>query len=235
MEHGKEKTHSEDTMLLNRTLCKEGYYSFSTPGNCTAIADGVGGNPGGKEASEFVISKINGNGPLNNVDDAYVINEELLSYASTIPSKEKMATTLTALFFYEENPLRIIHVGNTRLYAIQGEYLKQLTRDHTTVEYLKARGDYEAAENAAKNEITACFGGGTSSTIKQLQIYEFDRDYAGFVITSDGFHDYLDEEALEDFISADSFTEDSFKSLAQKAEEAGSTDDKSIIVIKRRK
>lgn len=232
MEHGANKVCSEDTMVMNSIICKDGFYSFNSSGNCIAIADGVGGNAGGQEASEFVANKIK-EGLIGNIKElAYKINDELIAYASTLSGKEQMATTLTALLFVDEKPYYVLHVGNTRLYAIQGEYLKQLTRDHTTAEYLRSRGDFDAAENAAQNEITSCFGAGISTTISQLYVCEIDRDYAGFVITSDGIHDYLSEEEIEDFIALGDYTEQSFQALIQEAKNCGSIDDTSIIVVK---
>lgn len=232
MEHGANKISSEDTMLINNIICKDGYFFFDTSGDCVAIADGVGGNAGGQEASEFVVNGLRKYVYEDIKEAAHRINEDLISYAKTVPGKEQMATTLTALFFNDEKPCCFLHAGNTRLSAIQGEYLKQLTRDHTTVEYLRSRGDFDAADSAAQNEIISCFGAGNTSTLSQLQFCEIDKDYAGFIITSDGIHDYLDEETIEDFAAAKVFTEDSFKSLIQLAKDCGSADDKSIIVVK---
>ena len=232
MEHGVNKTCSEDTMVANGQICKDGYFSFKASGNCVAVADGVGGNAGGQEASEFVANMFK-NGVVGDAKEtALRINEELISYAKTILGKEQMATTLTALLFNDDKPTCVLHVGNTRLSAIQGEYLKQITRDHTTVEFLRSRGDFEAADNAIQSEITSCFGAGIAATISRLQVYEIDKNYAGFVISSDGLHDYLDEEAIEEFVSSGMFSEDDFKRLVQQARDNGSEDDISVIVVK---
>ena len=231
MEHGENKVCSEDTMVASGQVCKDGYFSFNASGNCVAVADGVGGNAGGQEASEFVTSMLKAGIVGDAKEAALQINEELISYAKTIPGKEQMATTLTALLFNKEKPAYVLHVGNTRLSAIQGEYLKRITRDHTTVEFLRSRGDFDAAENAPQSEITSCFGAGNMATISQLQVYEIDKNYAGFVITSDGLHDYLDEEVIEDFIARGIFSEDAFKSLVQQARDNGSQDDISVIVV----
>lgn len=231
MEHGANKVCSEDTILANGQICKDSYFSFDASGNCAAVADGVGGNAGGQEASEFVLNMLK-TGIVGDAKEAALrINEELISYAKTIPEKEHMATTLTALLFHDEKPTCVLHVGNTRLSAIQGEYLKQITRDHTTAEFLRSRGDFDAADNAPQSEITSCFGAGNAAIISQLQVYEINKNYAGFVITSDGLHDYLDEEVVEDFIVSGVFSEDAFKSLVQQARENGSVDDISVIVV----
>lgn len=232
MKHGAGKSHSEDTMLVNKTLLKEGYYSDNVTGNCIAVADGVGGNAGGKEASEFVVERLKHVTTDLTREFIMQINSDLILYSKSVSGKEQMATTLSALQLAAGIPKQIFHVGNTRIFAIQGDYLKQLTKDHTTVEMLRQRGAFDAAENAPANEITSCMGAGVPTMIGQLQIIEIDKEYSGFVLTSDGIHDYLDEEALEDFIANNNYSEGSFETLVQQATENGSTDDKSIIVFK---
>ena len=231
MECGKNKNYSEDTILVNNEILKSGYYSANSCCKCVAIADGVGGNAGGSEASEFVLSKLK-RGVSNDLkQDITRINEDLISYSGEIIGKENMATTLSAVFFSENRLINLVHIGNTRIYAIQGEYLKQLTHDHTTVEYLKSRGDYEAAENAPKNEIIACLGGGNNTSVRMIQNETIERRYSGLVFTSDGIHDYLDDEEIESFIDRKDFSENSFFELNQRAVENGSSDDRSIIVL----
>ena len=102
----------------------------------------------------------------------------------------------------------------------------------TVVQYLRSKGDDEAADKAPKNEITACLGSGSSKCIRQLQIIEIEREYTGYIITSDGIHDYLDEDELEFFISQNDYSDERFKLLINSAKEQGSCDDKSIIIIK---
>ncbi len=232
MERGSEKQVSEDTMLVNGLLIKEGFFSFDATGEIIAIADGVGGNAGGQYASEYVINRCKTGISDDPKTTVLRINDDLIRYARTISGMEKMATTLSAIVFCPPNPIKIIHVGNTRVSAIQGEYIKQLTKDNTTVEFLKARGDYDAAGEAPQNEITSCMGAGIASMISQLQIIESEKEYAGFVLTSDGFHDYIDVEDIEDFIAYADFSEQAFRQLAQKAKANGSDDDKSIIIIR---
>ncbi len=232
MERGVGKQFSEDSMLVNETLLKEGFYSFDAAGACVAIADGVGGNAGGREASEYVIDKCRYELSEEDSQTAMqTMNHDLLEYAKGFPGMECMATTLSAILFRNASPVRIVHVGNTRISAIQGEYTKQLTRDHTTVEMLLARGAYDAAERAPKNEITACMGAGTTDSISQLQVTEVDREYSGFVLTSDGIHDYLDVEDIEEFISCGDWSKQAFEKLAQTATDNGSADDKSIMIV----
>lgn len=231
VEIGIGKSISEDTVLVGSEIIKEGFFFSQDIPHCICVADGVGGNAGGREASEFVINKMLDAAADDLIVQGKEINTQLLSYASTVPGKENMATTFSGLFFNNGTPKAILHVGNTRVYAIRGMYVKQLTKDHTTVEWLKDRGQFEAAENAPSNEITACFGSGNEARLKQLSVYEIDRPYSGYILTSDGIHDYLDDEEIEDFLTTGEFTESSFIEIANRAKANGSSDDKSIIVI----
>jgi protein phosphatase len=69
-----------------------------------------------------------------------------------------MATTLTG-FYFNDGQYKIVHVGNTRAYVKQGKYLKQITSDHTTYNWLLNSGQIEAAAKCNRSEITNCFGG----------------------------------------------------------------------------
>lgn len=231
MEKGSGKAVSEDTILVGDNILKEGFYTLDGVFSCVAVADGVGGNAGGRDASEFVVSAFRKNRESDLIAVARNINEELISYAGTIPQKEEMATTFSGVFFYNSLPYKILHVGNCRVSAIQGVYLKQLTTDHTTAEWLRSRGMYEAAECAPSNEITACFGSGNPVRLQQLTMFDIERDFIGYLVTSDGIHDYLEIEDMEDFVEAKDFSKDAFAALARKAEDNGSMDDKSIVLI----
>ena len=231
MEKGSGKSVSEDTILVGDGILKEGFYTMDGVFSCVAVADGVGGNAGGRDASEYVASCFRKFWEDDLISAARKINEELISYARKIPLKENMATTFSGVFFYNSLPYKILHIGNCRVSAIQGAYLKQLTTDHTTVEWLRSRGMYEAAECAPGNEITACFGSGDSARLQQLTMLEIDRNFIGYLLTSDGIHDYLEIEDMEDFLDAKDYSEDAFIALAKKAADNGSTDDKSIVLI----
>ena len=56
----------------------------------------------------------------------------------------------------------MIHCGNSRIYSLQGNFLKQVTEDQTTYQWLMATGNIEAAEHCNKSEIRGAFGGGAT-------------------------------------------------------------------------
>ena len=105
------------------------------------VADGVGGNCGGDQASQFIITALlNWKDPDEDLRSFLVrTNDSLIAAALEIGTAPNMATTLTGICVSNEN-YRLIHIGNTRAYVKQGKYLKQVTSDHTTFNWLMSRG-----------------------------------------------------------------------------------------------
>jgi len=204
-----------------------------------AVADGVGGNAGGNEASRFILEYVLENYTLGNEEYTLInllqnANEELIKYATLVDGKENMATTFTGLFFGDDD-VKIAHVGNTRVYALQGNYLKQLTRDHTTYQWLMMQGDYESADACNKSEITSCFGGGDASLLRGLSIDSVLKEELShlLLLTTDGIHDYIDVDTFEAIITEKVSLEERMKKIWETAKENGSCDDCSIIIIEK--
>lgn len=236
---GNGKNVCEDAAMVAGTVISDSYFEIQTEQTYTvAIADGVGGNAGGDCASRYVLDKLNA---ISMVDMSaeYLkqfvggINKELLHYASTISGKENMATTLTGLIFTLDKGY-MFHVGNTRVYGLQGNYLKQLTEDQTTYQWLLNIGQIEAAEKCNKNEITHCLGGGNTQYGSAVCVKEHDtlNAYKRLLLTTDGIHEYVSIDELEDFMSGE-LSETTMQLLADKAKRNGSSDDQTIIVIDR--
>ncbi|MBD5468835.1 MAG: serine/threonine-protein phosphatase [Lachnospiraceae bacterium] len=201
------------------------------------ICDGVGGNAGGDEASLFVLNQIS-DIRLEDSKEAIrtkllSVNDALISYAKTVKGHESMATTLTGLFF-EENRVILAHCGNTRIYVIQGSFLKQMTSDQTTYQWLLDTNNHDAAEHCNKSEIRGAFGGGTSKFANTLIVEEvFERGLPGKILmTSDGIHDVVDIDTIEDIVTNDNLvSKDKVQQLISLAVENGSTDDCSAVLI----
>lgn len=200
------------------------------------IADGVGGNAGGDEASIYVMNAIN-NLSSEDIGDLRTclleINTNLVTYASTVPGHELMATTVSGIFF-TNNEFVMVHCGNTRIYSLQGSFLKQVTEDQTTYQWLMATGNIEAAEHCNKSEIRGAFGGGTtkfSDTLVVKRIFERGTP-TKILVTSDGVHDSLDIDDIEDIVTNDSFSSvEKINKLIDSAVSKGSEDDCTAVLI----
>lgn len=111
---------------------------LSTKGMLAAIADGVSGNEGGREASEYAVRGLLADyyatpdtWPVTQALERVIkaTNGWVQQQGSIRPELAGMATTLTAIvlrgrFYY------FAHVGDTRLYLLRGGVLSRLTTDH---------------------------------------------------------------------------------------------------------
>lgn len=111
---------------------------LETKGAMLAVADGVGGNAGGREASEMTVRGV--------LSDYYAtpdtwetttaldkvltaLNRWVLSQAARQREMAGMATTLSLLVLRGKHYV-LAHVGDSRIYRLRGGGLKQLTTDH---------------------------------------------------------------------------------------------------------
>ncbi len=103
-----------------------------------AVADGVGGNAGGREAAEMTVRTIladyyatpdtwSAHTALERVIEA--ANRWVLAQANANYELAGMATTLSLLLLKGQRYL-IAHVGDTRIYRLRNRVLEQLTTDH---------------------------------------------------------------------------------------------------------
>ncbi|MGI5906776.1 MAG: PP2C family protein-serine/threonine phosphatase [Candidatus Pararuminococcus gallinarum] len=143
---GPSKAENEDRIVIGKNLLSEGNIQAAFSSGIVAVADGVGGNNAGAVASHFVAQT------LTSIDEASQevfakINENLLQLSKTRADYSNMATTLSGISVSGSKTV-LFSVGNTRVYLLQGrKYLKQITSDDTTLNYLFAAGQL-TAENA---------------------------------------------------------------------------------------
>ena len=237
IERGRNKLECDDSALIGETIVNDekGTLEINTPA-WICLCDGVGGYSGGREASLLVTEKLREDvlpSSEKEVRDIIErINNFLLENAGKTTNHKQMATTATAVFFSEKNTI-LAHIGNTRLYSKRGAYLQQLTRDQTTYQWHMARGDSEAAEACNKNEIIGAMGGGQAELIRPLitcNIFE-KKLPSVLLLTSDGVHDYLSQDELEEVIASDYTLLDKARQLCEKALINGSKDDRSAILV----
>ena len=212
---GVQKAQNEDRVVLNQNILSVGIYECECTEGFVAVADGVGGNNAGAVASQFVVEEL---GKCDHtIKNLTEINRKLIERSRTD---------------YTEDSAKITYVGNTRVYAVvNGKYLKQLTRDDTTLEYLLATGQldsFTAESFERKNEITACFGADNTALLKLKQIDTSGQDT--LIVTSDGIHDYVSLDEMEDIYCTENDRVKFCKKLIEQARKNGSMDDMSISV-----
>jgi len=132
--------------LAGRRERNEDYCGIVTPANdqlktkgaLLAVADGVGGNAGGREASEMTVRSVLSDyyatpetwevhASLDKVLNA--ANRWLLAQTATNRDLAGMATTLSLLILRGQR-YYLAHIGDTRIYRLRQGKLDQLTHDH---------------------------------------------------------------------------------------------------------
>lgn len=228
---GISKQENEDCVVIGRNVVTGGTLFSEIDDGVLAVADGVGGNIAGAVASRFVADRICHLKEVNE-NTLHRINNELLELSSKQSEYKGMATTLAGVLLSNQKVI-LFSIGNTRVYLLQSrKYLKQLTIDDTTVNYLISTGQMtleEAVDFDRKNEITACFGGGQAGLFK-ITIENIDTISSPVIITSDGIHDYLTVDKMEDIIQEFGLSEKTCEEMMTSARNAGSNDDISILI-----
>lgn len=230
---------NEDRILINDTIVSAGTFEAKCDSNLKiCVADGVGGNNAGAIASSFVCESLKTIVPSGK-NDLVDINSQLLTKSTENANYNGMATTLSGICISDEKASSF-HIGNTRIYVFQGNYIKQITEDHTSVNWLVKTGKLskkEAETYDRRNEITACFGGGNPVLINYLVFEESNEALSNakrIILTSDGVHEYVSVDELEDVLNNEALEPISMcKEIINLAKAIGSTDDKSIVIIDR--
>lgn len=231
-ECGASHSASEDSVLIGNEVLVDTRSTAAFPQlGFICVADGVGGNCGGAKASNYIceaLAEAEGLHPDMLQEYLFEENQALIKLSKATPEYSNMATTLSGVYVVD-GEIFLLHVGNSRVYAKQGKYLKQLTSDHTTYNWLMSTGSAEAAQKCNKSEITNCFGGGNESLISKLSVTRI-QDFPCLLLTSDGVHEYVDIDQLESILNSESTGVEKCNQILALAREAGSTDDKTVIL-----
>ncbi|MEM9564579.1 MAG: protein phosphatase 2C domain-containing protein [Actinomycetota bacterium] len=176
-------------------------------GELAALADGMGGHQGGERAAELAIGQFRRAGAELSegdlVDMVLAANRAVHGHAAEngLPG---MGTTLVALTLHTDNTMTVANVGDSRAYWIRGDYMSQVTEDHSFVEDLVRQGRLtpaEAAIHPQRNILTRAVGIGIEVEVDRFPIEEpaiGDR----FLLCSDGLFNEVSEDRILELILA---------------------------------
>lgn len=236
------RSHNEDMALVAKRLVRDRRYdtAHEIPERAEpyvlAVADGLGGRNAGEVASRLVLDCLRSDvsalkrnaGPaviMRELDDiAEEIQNYLLKRAHANHRYRGMATTLTAVVYYEHE-FFLLHVGDTRCYVCKNGVLHRVTRDHTLREF---SGDPRIPGNILSN----CFGSQEAffADVRQLSS-EGDRGDV-FLLCSDGLTDMVDEKTTEAVLGESATMETAGDSLLREARETGGRDNITFILAR---
>lgn len=211
----------------------------SDDGYLLAVADGVGGYNGGKEASSSVISSLSTFGILGS--DIDTIFERLKNVVKNLAkNNEDLRSAATTLTFCHISKRGIIigHAGDCRLYFKNGNKLQQITKDHTQHQMLIDEGYFTARElkNAqGKNVITSALSSNLPLNYQSLFIPKdelpLEEGYLVLYLMSDGAHSHWEKRprfSPNTLGSPSRFA----SSLQKRIESKGPDDDYTLLAVK---
>ncbi len=206
--------------------------------NLFIVADGMGGEKGGKVASSLAVEKIISSVEANGrIDPAQIIlsaikaaNISVHHRASSDETLSGMGTTIVAACIVGGS-LFVFNVGDSRLYLIR-DGLEQITKDHSLVEELVKAGklsrDSEEYQNN-KNIITKAIG--SSANIEpdffRIDLLPGDR----ILLCSDGVTNTVTDEKIADILNTQAELKDLVEALIKTGIDNGGVDNLTAILI----
>jgi serine/threonine protein phosphatase PrpC len=242
---GKRGVSNEDSTLVLRSEAM--YESQKTEAALLVVADGVRGYPGGADASHQVTTEIVGNiGRIifeedgNNVSDQEVANrfEEVIKHVNRRiydkgkkdPQYRGMSTTVTAALVL--GPIvHIGHVGDSRAYIINKEGIRQITKDHSSVQEMVDRGEIREDEvrmHPKKTEITRAVGFSEDIVVDTYTEYILRDDV--LLLCSDGLTDVVHDQEIYEVVRGYDNPQDICDMLIQISHRDGGSSSVSVIV-----
>jgi protein phosphatase len=256
---GKVRATNEDSFLIAMLLKALQIQQTSLPrrkvqhssdrGNLFVVADGVGGNLGGGQASAlaidsvetFILETFKWFAQFKGQEQDQVLldfqnalgqaNARVLAEADEHPELYGMGTTLT-LAYSLNDLLFVAHVGDSRCYLCRHGILYRLTRDHTLVEEMVRQGALsaeEAAQHRWRHVITNVVGGNSAEvTVEVHKVHLEGGDRV--LLCSDGLTEMLPEEEIKQILHTEAEPEQACRRLVTRANEAGGRDNITAVV-----
>lgn len=233
-----------------------GIYPLADNAVLCIVCDGMGGAAGGKEASalaldafsqsikevcsphskdgEIDFSSINIKLMLENAAEA--ANAKVFSAAKEDKDLDGMGTTLVALLVLDGGKRAFsVNVGDSRMYQIDKTGIKQLTHDHSYVQFLVDMGKLtpeEARNSTNRNIITRAIGTDTK-TDADISSIDLSNAESGlsFLLCSDGLTNMVSDTEIESVIKKEKTPEKKVESLIEKANRNGGQDNITAVIL----
>jgi PPM family protein phosphatase len=165
--------------------------------------------------------------------------ESLFNESLEVPQSRGMGTTLT-LAAVIWPILYVAHVGDSRCYLLRDHELSRLTRDHTMAELAAAAEWQSSAEvsnttdtipSYSSSDLWNVIGGGedfVKPDIHRIPLQPDDK----LLLCTDGLTRYVDDGELKEFLLGDKNPKDICRSLVDRANERGGSDNITVVMAK---
>lgn len=209
-----------------------------------AVSDGMGGHNAGEFASRLLMSRIRKEAAalyhqLGTSEDAQNALDTLLrqchhdvtKLAKKNGNTEGMGATLTMAWISHDR-LFWAHIGDSRLYLIDDEGVRQLTQDDCRAWHQWQRGDiteYGYRNHPRRSILSDVLGGSTHEPFPKTGSLPL-KDTQRLMVCSDGIMDGLWEKSIREMLAEKKPVSEIMGNLSRKAIENDDKDDTTLIV-----
>ncbi|MBU1387781.1 MAG: protein phosphatase 2C domain-containing protein [Proteobacteria bacterium] len=203
-----------------------------------AIADGLGGEPGGEIASDYVIEELiqlTGPNYSKAIENQALFFKKLDQKLCVMTEKNHelsgMATTLISIFI-QNNVACWCHSGDSRLYHVRNDRIRQITKDQTLARFLMQEGELtkeQSNDHYSKNVIDQCIGC-QDLTPETGQIYLESNDM--LILATDGLYRSVSEEEIHQVVCKSSELVQVVDVLVNLSLNAGGKDNITVVIGK---
>lgn len=221
---GKVRKANEDAVLV------------MDPRTTYVVADGMGGHENGGWASAQIVDAIAAarstgqfEDDCQNLSDAiHMANAQIYDAAQKIQAQ--MGATIVALAFTGDR-FAIFWAGDSRAYLLRGGQLFQLTRDHTAVQDMIARGlisEAEAVTHPMRHVLNKAVG--VQEDLELDGITDTARPNDCFLLCSDGLTGLVEDDEIRE-VMATANPEQGVALLLERVLARGAHDNVTIVMV----
>ena len=208
--------------------------------NLFIVADGMGGHKAGEYASENTVKNVleeirskKEEEPVAAIEKAISrTNQVIYRIASEDESKAGMGTTIVVATVFDGH-LYVANVGDSRLYVVEEDHLRQVTKDHSVVEELIRRGAIQPSSTNLypdyKHKITRAVGAEPDVRVDFFDVPA--SDVQQVLMCTDGLTNMLSDEEIESIMLSDEKVKQKAEMLVKRANEKGGKDNITLIAI----
>ena len=203
-----------------------------------AVADGIGGLPGGAQASERIVSLLERAYPpfaeepvRHDLSELVLQVNHIISKEVAIAHPETGAGSTLTLGQIRGDQIHLAHVGDSAAFVLHQGHLEKITTDHTMEEELVSAHGADARSDMPPeyaHTLTRCIGQPQDLTIDRVraQLAPGDR----ILLCTDGLNKVIGEPAIEQLLQADDSPENICQSMIDAANALRGPDNITVIV-----
>jgi protein phosphatase len=220
------------------------------------VADGMGGHVAGEVASRIAVQSIeafieetagadkNRTWPFpfepslsfdaNRLKAAFrMANRRIASAIAESQELRGMATTASAMLLGTDGRASVGHVGDSRVYVLDADGLRQITDDHSWVEEQVRAGTLSASaarQHPWRNVVTRALSGGEDPEVDVTEVTPVPGER--YLLCSDGLFSVVMDERIAEILGDRSASLDAIcQRLVAAANEAGGPDNITTLVL----